>query len=139
LPRQPKQIVVSHQQIGERIKLLRQDQGLTQVALAKRLELTQSNLSAIERGARGVTVNQVVRIAKALGASTDEILLDRKAPETGKRPAKKLMRHLRRVDDLTEADQRILLQLLDGLLMQRAAKSRRREALKSQAKDSRVA
>lgn len=138
VPRRPKQIVVSHQEIGERIKLLRQDKGMTQVELAKRLEITQSNLSAIERGVRGVTVNQVVRLARGLGASTDDILFDQKGPEAGKRPAKKLMRRLRHVEELTEADQRILLQLLDGLLMRREER-RRRLALGRPTKDSGVA
>jgi transcriptional regulator with XRE-family HTH domain len=138
VPRRPKQIAVSHQAIGERIKRLRQDRGLTQVELARQLQITQSNLSAIERAARGVTVNQVVRIAKALAASTDEILLDHKAPDSGQRPGKKLMRRLRRVEELTPADQRILLQLLDGLLIHREAK-RRRQAARTPAKNHRVA
>jgi transcriptional regulator with XRE-family HTH domain len=137
VPKRPKQIVISPKEVGQRIKLLRQDRGMTQVELAARLELSQSNLSAIERGARGVTVNQLVRIANGLGASSDEILFDKKAPETGARPRKKLMRRLRRVEELTEADQRILLQLLDGLLMRREAKRRRLQA--RQSKGSRVA
>ena len=125
VPRRPKQVVISHEQVGQRLRLLRQDRGLSQVELALKLELSQSNLSAIERGARGVTVNQVVRIARALGASTDEILLDREAPEAGNRPGKKLMRRLRRIEELSDGDQRIILQLLEGLLTHREEKRRR--------------
>ncbi len=125
MPRPPKHTVISPKDIGQRMKLLRQDRGMTQIELADQLDISQSNLSAIERGARGVTVNQLVRIAKALGASTDDILFDTKAPEPGARPGKKLMRRLRRVEELTEGDQRILLQLLDGLLMRREEKRRR--------------
>jgi transcriptional regulator with XRE-family HTH domain len=128
VPRKPKHTVISPKDIGQRIKLLRQDRGMTQMELAAQLDISQSNLSAIERGARGVTVNQLVRIAKALGASTDDVLFDTKAPEPGTRPGKKLMRRLRRVQELTESDQRILLQLLDGLLMRREEKRRRLQA-----------
>lgn len=128
VPRRPKQIVVSYRDIGERIKVLRQERGMTQVELARRLEITQSNLSAIERGARGVTVNQVVRLAKALGVSTDEILLAEKAPRPGRRPKKRLMQRLLRVQELSESDQRILLQLLEGLLMRHERKMARRTA-----------
>lgn len=129
VPRRPKQIVVSHKDVGERIKVLRQEKGMTQVELARRLEITQSNLSAIERAARGVTVNQVVRIARALDASTDEILLAEKAPASGSRPKKRLMRRLLKIQELTEKDQRILLDLLDSFVM--AAQRKRQERARS--------
>ena len=134
MPRPPKHTVISLKEIGQRMKLLRQDRGMTQVELATELEISQSNLSAIERGTRGLTVNQLVRIAKALRASTDEILFDSKAPEAGARPSKKLMRRLRRVHELSQADQRILLQLLDGLLLHREEKRRRLQARPSKTK-----
>jgi transcriptional regulator with XRE-family HTH domain len=117
LAKRPNQIVVTKEEIGARIKLLRQQRGLTQVELGERLDMTQSNLSAIERGSRGVTVHQVVRIAKALGVSTDQILLAEKAPAPGRRPKKGLMRRLERLGELSPRDQRILAQILDGFLM----------------------
>jgi transcriptional regulator with XRE-family HTH domain len=116
LAKRPNQIVVTKEEIGARIKLLRQERGLTQVELGKRLDMTQPNLSAIERGARGVTVHQVVRIAKALGVSTDQILLAEKAPAPRRRPRKGLMRRIERLGELSARDQRILAQILDGLL-----------------------
>jgi len=129
VPRRPKQIVVSYKDVGERIKVLRQEKGMTQVELAQCLEISQSNLSAIERGARGVTVNQVVRIARALGASTDEILVAEKAPASASRPKKRLIRRLLKIQELTEKDQRILLELLDSFVM--AAQRKRQERAKS--------
>ena len=123
--KKPNQLVVSKKDIGLRIRLLRQQQGLTQVELAERLDMTQSNLSAIERGARGVTVHQVVRMAKALRAPTDEILLADKAPEPGRRPKKRLMKRLQRIEELPHRDQRILLQLLEGFLMRQQERARR--------------
>ena len=114
MAKKPNQLVVSKKDIGLRVRLLRQQQGLTQVELADRLDMTQSNLSAIERGARGVTVHQVVRIAMALRASTDEILLADKAPEPERRPSKRLMKRLQRIVELPDRDQRLILQLLEG-------------------------
>jgi transcriptional regulator with XRE-family HTH domain len=136
LPRRPKQVVVSHLDIGGRIKLLRQERGFTQVELAQRLEITQSNLSAVERGVRGVTVNQIVRIAKALHASTDEILLAEKAPAPGPHTKKRLMRRLLKIHELKDKDQRILLELLDSFVL--ASQKRRQERARSE-KDSKVA
>ena len=128
MAKKPNQLVVSKKDIGLRLKLLRQQQGLTQVELAERLEMTQSNLSAIERGARGVTVHQVVRIAAALRASTDEILLADKAPKPEHRPKKRLMKRLQRIEELPDRDQRIVLQLLEGRLMRHQDKLARRTA-----------
>ena len=116
MAKRPNQIVVTKKEIGLRIKLLRQERGLTQVELGERLDMTQPNISAIERGTRGATVHQVVRIAKALGASTDRILLAEKAPTPGRRPKKGLMRRLERLAELSARDQRILVQILDGFL-----------------------
>lgn len=139
MPRRPKQIVVSHQDIGLRIKRLRQDQQLTQVALAARLELTQSNLSAIERGIRGVTVNQVVRIAKALGASTDEILFGENVPTPRKSLRhRRLMQRLQLVEHLPDSDRRVLLTILDGMLKTHEARKTKRQA-RAPEKSSRVA
>jgi transcriptional regulator with XRE-family HTH domain len=114
--KKPNQLVVSKKDIGLRVRQLRQQHGLTQVELSERLDMTQSNLSAIERGTRGVTVHQVVRLAKALRASTDEILLADKAPEPERRPSKRLMKRLQRIVELPDRDRRILLQLLDGFV-----------------------
>jgi transcriptional regulator with XRE-family HTH domain len=138
VPAPPRRVVVSHKEIGQRIKLLRQERGWTQVELGKRLEITQPNLSAIERGSRGVTVHQVVKIAKALGASTDEILVAEKAPQAGQRPKKRLMQRLLKVQELGERDQRLVLQLLDGLMMGHREKMERQAEKRAKA-DSRVA
>lgn len=134
MAKRPNQTVVSKKEIGDRIRILRQEQGLTQIQLSEILDMTQSNLSAIERGVRGVTVHQVVRIAKAMRASTDQILLAQKAPESGARPKKRLMRRLLRIQELKDKDQKILLDLLDSFVL--AAQKRR---LEQAGKDSRVA
>lgn len=126
MPKKPKHTLVSHQEIGERVRLLRLDRGFTQVELGKLLDMNQSNLSAIERGIRGVTVNQVVRIATALGATTDEILVAKKAPDKGRRPKKKIMQRVRRIEELADGDQRILVQVLEGMLMRREERRQRR-------------
>jgi transcriptional regulator with XRE-family HTH domain len=126
--KRPNQQVVSKKDIGHRIRSLRQQHGLTQVELADRLDMTQSNLSAIERGTRGVTVHQIVRIAKALRASTDEILLPEKAPQPTRRPKRRLLKRLQQLEELPDRDQRLVLRLLEGILMAHQEKPLRRAA-----------
>lgn len=136
LPSPPKRVVVSNKEIGDRIRVLRAERGLTQIELGERIDMTQPNLSAIERGKRGVTIHQIVKIARALGASTDEMLLPEKAPAAGKRPKKRLMRQVARLHELSDRDQRLLAQVLDSFL---AGADRKRQASRTADRDSRVA
>ncbi len=52
---------------GQTVWLWRRQAGLTQQALAKRARLPQSNLSAIERGRRAVSLTTIRALAAALG------------------------------------------------------------------------
>lgn len=119
MPRRPKQVVVSRKDLGERIRTLRRQRDLTQSELAAALGLTQSNVSAIERGARGITIHQVVQLAVILRAPTDEIL-GRKPMATDKDDslvyARRFRRRLRKIDRLTERDQQALLRTIDAFL-----------------------
>lgn len=119
LPRPPKHTVFSKKEVGGRIRTLRQARGLTQVDLAETLEITQSNLSAIERGVRGLTVHQVVKLAHALRSTTDEILSPAKATAKGDQDTlkdRRFLRRLQKVDQLPERDQQALLRTLDAFL-----------------------
>ena len=124
MPQVPKR-VVSNETIGRRLKTLREERGLTQVELAKKLGMRQSNISAIETGVRGATLHQIIRFARALEVSTDRILLDDKAPARGTRISRRLMRRIERVGELPYRDQALVFQLLEGLLAQRESKKRK--------------
>ena len=119
MPRPAKHTVFSKKEVGGRIRTLRLARGLTQVDLAETLEITQSNLSAIERGARGLTVHQVVKLARALRSTTDEILSPAKTTAKGDQEAlkdRRFLRRLQKVDQLPERDQQALLRTLDAFL-----------------------
>jgi len=56
--------------IGQRIRVARKAAGLTQVELAAAIDLTQPDISAIERGHRkpfGEPIRRLKAIAKAVG------------------------------------------------------------------------
>jgi transcriptional regulator with XRE-family HTH domain len=134
VPARPKQIVVSYRDIGARIKLLRQEQALSQAELCRRLGMSQPNLSSIERGRRGLTVHQVVKVAQVLGVSTDQILRAEKAPSSERRPRKRLMRQLIRIEELPYREQRILLQIVESFVRGHEQKRRRTEERSKQDK-----
>ena len=62
----------------ERLRLLlveaREEAGLTQVELGKRLRRPQSFVSKIERGLRSVDLIEFIEIAKAIGFDPEEFL-----------------------------------------------------------------
>ena len=61
-PGPPKHVVFSAEEAGQRVRGAR-GQGVT-VELAKALGVTQSNVSEMERGIRGLTVHQVVKLGQ---------------------------------------------------------------------------
>lgn len=59
-----------HPTFAERIKIVREDAGLTQADLAKACGISQANISELERGEVGRT-SYLPEIARACGTSTD--------------------------------------------------------------------
>lgn len=117
MPRPSKIAVISYAEIGERVRALRQRAGLTQVRLAKMLGTSQAALSQIERGSRGLTVQQVVKLGRALKATPNEILGDGKRVRRSERPRNsRITRRLYRIEKLPEAQQQAVLKLLDGVI-----------------------
>jgi transcriptional regulator with XRE-family HTH domain len=119
VPRPPKNVSFSKKDAGERIRHIRESRDVTQVQLAKILGITQSNVSEMERGVRGITTHQVVRLAKALRVSIDEILVGGSATRE-KLPLGrvKLLRRVQRIERLPEPRQRVVLKFIDALIDQ---------------------
>jgi transcriptional regulator with XRE-family HTH domain len=67
--------------LGERIKALRDEKGMSQEELAAAAEVSREYLSALERGRYKMTVSVLVRVARALGTEGWNILqyVERKA------------------------------------------------------------
>lgn len=69
-------------QVGEQVRRLRLDQGLDQVELARRADLSPSTVQSLE-GGRGSTLRSLVRVLRALGADD---ALTRLAPASAVSP-----------------------------------------------------
>ena len=59
--------------LGEKVRTIRHQRGLTQETLANSLALSVAYVSLIERGGRNPPFTTVVAIARALGVSTREL------------------------------------------------------------------
>ena len=64
-------------QIGERIKLSREERGITQEQLAEAIEVSPQYISDLERGVVGISIPNLKRLCTHLAVSSDRILFDR--------------------------------------------------------------
>ena len=70
---------------GEKLQSLRRGAGMSQDALAERLEVSRQAVSKWERDEAMPETEKVIRIAKLFGVSLDELLMDG-APQTPREP-----------------------------------------------------
>ena len=99
--------------IGARIKAARERVHLTQEQLAEIIDISSTHMSVIERGVKTPKLDTFVRIANALGVSTDALLQDVVVPvndsimaelsaRIGRMPQKDQERILNAIRALTE-------------------------------------
>ena len=60
--------------MGQNIKRIRQEQGLTQEQLAERFAFSQRSISGLEQGRRNPTIVSLYELATALGVRHMELL-----------------------------------------------------------------
>ena len=60
--------------VGNRILELRKKAGYTQAQLAEYIGIHEKNISAIERGLYGLSMNTLIALCETLGTSADYIL-----------------------------------------------------------------
>lgn len=121
VPRSMKHVtqIPSKRSIGERVRSLRMQIGLTQLELAEQLDMSQSNLSEMERGMRGLTLQQLIKVSRLLKTSADWILFGGSANQSMKpKLSLKILRRVHRIQELPPAKQRAVLQILDAILEQ---------------------
>jgi transcriptional regulator with XRE-family HTH domain len=117
VPTPPKQIVLSRKEIGARLRAIRKARGMTQAQLAKALGTQQTAVSQVEIGNRGLTVQQVVKLAKAMKVSTDAILSPSNGASDDALPNdRRLIRRLRQIEKLPKAEKQALIKTIDAFL-----------------------
>ena len=103
--------------LGTRIAELRKEQGLSQQALADELGIAQQTFAHYEVGRARMPVSRLPVLARLFGVGVDELLGLRNG--TGKRgPAPKFQKQLERIGQLPRAKQRVVIEMLDGVLAQ---------------------
>ena len=103
--------------LGGRVAQLRREQNLSQQALADQLGIAQQTFAHYEVGRARMPVSLLPELARIFGVAVDELLGLRNG--TGKRgPAPKFQKQLERIAQLPRAKQRVVIEMLDGVLAQ---------------------
>ena len=96
-------------QIGEQIKLSREDRGITQEQLAEAIEVSPQYISDLERGVVGISIPTLKRLCTHLGVSSDRILFDRKTGQFSAAIGEKCR-------NLSDSQFRMVLDIIDRFL-----------------------
>jgi transcriptional regulator with XRE-family HTH domain len=83
-------------QLGKRVAGLRQLAGLTQAALAERVEVATETISRLERGSAVPSLGRLERIAEALGVPLADLLRLKEQPSRRDHELDRLLALLRR-------------------------------------------
>lgn len=101
--------------IGENIERIRKQKGFTQIQLAENIGIAQALISKYENGNLQLSGEMIIRFAIALEVSTDKILgLDAEAFDSA--PSLKIMRRLKKIEELSDSDQKALLKTIDKFI-----------------------
>jgi transcriptional regulator with XRE-family HTH domain len=110
---------------GPRLARLRQSRGLTQEELGGAVGLSNRMVAYYERGDAQPPGPVLAALASALKVSTDELLGLRPIKDGTSPKTARLLKRLRKVEQLPAADQRAVFKILDGLLAARQPARRR--------------
>lgn len=117
MPSAPKRSLLSRKEVGARLRALRLEHGFSQVELAKLVGSHQTALSQVEVGRRGASLQQVLKLCRALKVTPDRILGENHDGHQVKRLRDgRAMRRLARIETLPPAKQRALLQMVDAFI-----------------------
>lgn len=104
-------------QLGTRVAGFRKSATITQVQLAETLNVSQQTVASWEVGRRGVPVATLPALARALSVNVEN-LIGEKAPPSKRGPAPQIQQKIERLTRLPKAKQKLVLEMLDGVLAQ---------------------
>ncbi len=114
---------------GPRLAAIRQSRGMTQAELGRAARVSQRVIAYYESESAQPPGSLLVSFARALKVSADELLGLKPVSETTSPKTARLLKRLRRIEELPPADQRAVLKLVDAMI-----DTRRRTAPPARAK-----
>jgi transcriptional regulator with XRE-family HTH domain len=103
--------------IGQRLARLRKERGYTQIELAEKTRIPQTLITDYERDKIRLHPEMVIRFAQALEVTADELLgINASKDNNGNKPSLRLLRRVKRIEDLPPSQQKTLLKTIDTFL-----------------------
>jgi transcriptional regulator with XRE-family HTH domain len=109
-------LMIGDETFGQRLAKIRKAKGYTQVKLADKLGIIQVMVSDYERDKLRPYHEMIVRLAKALDMSTDELLGVKPFKSKETKVSLKLQRRMQKIDTLPAAKQKVILQTIDTFI-----------------------
>lgn len=101
--------------VGQNVKLIREQAGLTQQQLAEILDLGDKHISAIECGTAGLSLPVLFRLCDALSVTADSVLFGSEDAEDDRALAIRLM--MERLQRLPDKQFDAVKKVLDALFV----------------------
>lgn len=96
--------VIDNKKIGSCIKKIRMQKGISQIELAKAIDVSQTHMSNIENGNAGLSLWTAVKIARVLNCSIDQFADEAKYDGSDKQNSEKRNpKYVIDIDDLADA------------------------------------
>lgn len=70
----PRGVLMVHEEIGNRIKMIRESRNFTREELAEKAEISSKFLYEVEKGRKGLSADTLLKISRTLSCSCDYIL-----------------------------------------------------------------
>ena len=101
---------------GKKVAALRKEKGLTQLQLAEKMGITRRAVAYYETESDNPPSHIIVLLSEALNVSADELLGIKPTKNQNEEPNLALIRRMKRIEKLSPAKQKILLQTIDTFL-----------------------
>lgn len=101
---------------GKRLAKIRKFRGITQTELGENVGLSQRMIAYYEKDDAQPPGTLLVDLANALGTTTDELLGRKPIKEKTRPKTARLLKRIRRIEELSPADQRAVLKFLEALV-----------------------
>ena len=104
--------------MGNRIASARKARDLTQQDMADRLDVAQQTYAQYESGIRRIPASMLPKLAQNLGLTLDELMGIGSGSRYKPGPSSKLESQIERLRQLPRATQKVVMNMLDGVLAQ---------------------
>lgn len=109
--------------IGQNIKKIREEKGMTQQQIAELIHMHRSNYSKIESGQREISVDALNKIARYFGMTIDQIVnFDGAVPQEITVEDKTLMEQIKMIQELEPEEKNMVFKMVDTFLTKKKFK-----------------